>query len=99
MTLARLAAVGGRDAGVLAALGIASAAASETATIHVRLTNGQESEHTISAPAYIVPAGTVGGPRFESFWIVGPNGEELFRYEEPSPETGVPPPPPPSPGC
>ena len=61
--------------------------------------DGQETEHTISAPAYIVPAGIVGGPELESLWIVGSDGEELFHYDEPSPDTGVPPPPPPSPGC
>lgn len=73
--------------------------APETATLHVRQRDGQESEHAISAPAYIVPAGTVDESELVSFWIVGPDGDELFRYNEPSPETGVPPPSPPSPGC
>ena len=67
------------------------------ATMHVRLRDGQESEHAISAPAYIVPARD--GPELKSFWIVGPDGDELFRHDVSSPETGVPPPPPPSPGC
>jgi hypothetical protein len=67
----------------------------EPATMHVRWRDGEQSEHTVSSPGYIVPAGVVGGPEIESIRVVAASGDELFHYDYPSPETGVPPPPPP----
>jgi hypothetical protein len=61
--------------------------------MRIRMSDGQASEHALSAPGYIVPGELVDGPEIESITRVTASGEELFHYVMPSPETGVPSPP------